>query len=212
MPKDQPISSQSSPATADLSPAFHTRSPSLAPSIPPSGPDFTPSQPPSSMPSPIGSAEWNTDDDRMSTGHSVHTGSRSETETRQKPSDRVKEEKETPKISDSDSGSHTTDDDPSSSDSSDSNASSDDSDSDSDGGKCEEISQDELQEIQQKIMQYLKSTDSKYDKVLANIFNYIFEKEENKLNLDESTCKFDLTSLQARTQSKIKNFLSNISS
>ena len=45
-------------------------------------------------------------------------------------------------------------------------------------------------------MQYLKSTDSKYDKVLANIFNYIFEKEENKLNLDESTCKFDLTSLQ----------------
>ena len=102
------------------------------------------------MPSPIGSAEWNTDDDRMSTGHSVHTGSRSETETRvQKPSDRVKEEKETPKISDSDSGSHTTDDDPSSSDSSDSNASSDDSDSDSDGGKCEEISQDELQEIQQ---------------------------------------------------------------
>ena len=92
-------SSQSSPATADLSPAFHTRSPSLAPSIPPSGPDFTPSQPPSSMPSPIGSAEWNTDDDRMSTGHSVHTGSRSETETRvQKPSDRVKEEKETPKI------------------------------------------------------------------------------------------------------------------
>lgn len=45
-------------------------------------------------------------------------------------------------------------------------------------------------------MQYLKSTDTKYDKVLANIFNYIFEKEENKLNLDESTCKFDLTSLQ----------------
>ena len=108
------------------------------------------------MPSPIGSTEWNTDDDRMSTGHSVHTGSRSETETRQKPSDRVKnaEEEETPKTlhqipSDSDSGSHTTDDDPSSSDSSDSNASSDDSDSDSDGGKCEEISQDELQEIQQ---------------------------------------------------------------
>lgn len=215
LPKDQPISSQSSPATTAESPAFHTRSPSLAPSIPPSGPDFTPSQPPSSMPSPIGSTEnWNTDDDRMSTGHSVHTGSRSENETRQKTSDRVKgpEEEETPKISDSDSGSHTTDDDHSSSDSSDSNASSDDSDSDSDDGKCEEISQDELQEIQQKIMQYLKSTDSKYDKVLANIFNYIFEKEENKLNLDESTCKFDLTSLQARTQSKIKNFLSNISS
>lgn len=217
LPKDQPISSQSSPATtAELSPAFHTRSPSLAPSIPPSGPDFTPSQPPSSMPSPIGSTENSEfDDDRMSTGHSVHTGSRStETETRHKPSDRVKgaERDETPKISDSDSGSHTTDDDHSSSDSSDSNASSDDSDSDSDGGKCEEISQDELQEIQQKIMQYLKSTDSKYDKVLANIFNYIFEKEENKLNLDESTCKFDLTSLQAKTQFKIKNFLSNISS
>lgn len=172
------------------------------------------------MPSPIGSTEnWGTDDDRMSTGHSGHTGSRSEPESRQKTSDRVKREEEpvhgeeTPgKISDSDSGSHTTDDDHSSSDSSDSNASSDDSDSDSDGGKFEEISQDELQEIQQKIMQYLKSTDSKYDKVLANIFNYIFEKEENKLNLDESTCKFDLTSLQARTQSKIKNFLSNISS
>ena len=104
------------------------------------------------MPSPIGSTEnWNTDDDRMSTGHSVHAGSRSENETRQKTSDRVKgpEEEETPKISDSDSGSHTTDDDHSTSDSSDSNASSDDSDSDSDGGKCEEISQDELQEIQQ---------------------------------------------------------------
>ena len=87
------------------------------------------------MPSPIGSTEnWNTDDDRMSTGHS-----RSE----QKTSDRVKG----PEESDSDSGSHTTD--HSSSDSSDSNASSDDSDSDSDGGKCEEISQDELQEIQQ---------------------------------------------------------------
>ena len=52
------------------------------------------------MPSPIGSTEWNTDDDRMSTGHSVHTGSRSETETRQKPSDRAKgtEEEETPKL------------------------------------------------------------------------------------------------------------------
>ena len=113
------------------------------------------------MPSPIESTEnWNTDDDRMSTGHSVHTGSRSETETRQKPSDRVKgpEDQETPKISDSDSGSHSTDDDPSSSDSSDSNASSDDSDSDSDGGKCEEISQDELQEIQQvcNILEYKK--------------------------------------------------------
>merc|ERR1712131_379427 len=46
LPKDQPISSQSSPATTAESPAFHsTRSPSLAPSIPPSGPDFTPSHP-----------------------------------------------------------------------------------------------------------------------------------------------------------------------
>ena len=105
------------------------------------------------MPSPIGSSteNWGTDDDRMSTGHSGghhHTsGSVSRSEGKLKPEEEPGNE--TPKISESDSGSHTTDEDDPDSSSDSSDASSDDSDSDSDGGKFEEISQDELQEIQQ---------------------------------------------------------------